>query len=170
LVLAIPIAWFGIQSARVETIPVDPAAGGGFVLQDPLLFKAFIRILHPEIKPGQDLMLNPLWLAGWVGMLITGLNMLPISQLDGGHVAYSLFGRRPAHALAWAMVAVAIIFIVHSGRYEWMLMLALVVYIGPAHPPTANDQVPLGWGRRLVGLAALLIPVFCFVPTPIRSL
>ncbi len=146
LVLAIPIAWFGIQTARVETIPVDP--GGGFVLQDPLLFKAFIRILHPDIKPGHDLMLNPFWLAGWVGMLITGLNMMPISQLDGGHVSYALFGRRPAHALAWLMVAAAIIFIVHSGRYEWMLMLALVVYIGPAHPPTSDDYVPLGWGRR----------------------
>jgi len=167
LILAIPIAWFGIQSARVETIPVDP--GGGFVLQDPLLFKAFIRVLHPDIKPGQDLMLNPLWLAGWVGMLITGLNMMPISQLDGGHVSYALFGRKPAHALAWVMVAAAIIFIVHSGRYEWMLMLALVVYIGPAHPPTSDDYVPLGWGRRLIGLASLLIPVFCFVPTPIRT-
>jgi hypothetical protein len=50
-----------------------------------------------------------------------------------------------------------------------MLMLALVVYIGPAHPPTSDDYVPLGWGRRLIGLASLLIPVLCFVPTPIRT-
>ena len=169
LVLAIPIAWFGIQTARVETIPVDQPAGSGLVLQDPLLFKAFTSLLHPELKPGQDLILNPLLLAGWVGMLITGLNMLPISQLDGGHVAYALFGRFTAHLLAWAMVAAAIIFIVATGQYGWVLMLALVVYIGPAHPPTSNDRVPLGWGRRLLGLASLLIPVLCFVPTPIRN-
>jgi Zn-dependent protease len=169
LILAIPVAWFGIQSASIAPLAPDGKEGGGMYFQDPLIFKALIHFLRPELQAGEDLVLNPLLLAGWVGMLITGLNMLPISQLDGGHVSYALFGRRPAHALAWLMVAAAIVFIVYSGRYEWMLMLALVVYIGPAHPPTADDYVPLGWGRRLIGLASLLIPVFCFVPTPIRT-
>jgi membrane-associated protease RseP (regulator of RpoE activity) len=102
-------------------------------------------------------------------MLITGLNMMPVSQLDGGHVSYALFGRRPAHALAWLVVAAAIVFIVHWGRYEWTPMLALVVLLRPAHPPTSDDYVPLGWGRRLIGLASLLIPILCFVPMPIQS-
>ncbi len=168
LVVAIPIAWFGIQSAHIAPVPAN-AEDHGLVLQDPLLIKAITRVLHPEIKPGEDLILSPLLLASWVGMLITGLNMLPVSQLDGGHISYALFGRRAAHAISWLMVAATIVFIVHWGRYDWMLMLALVVLIGPAHPPTSDDHVPLGFTRRLIGLASLLIPVLCFVPMPIQS-
>jgi membrane-associated protease RseP (regulator of RpoE activity) len=101
-------------------------------------------------------------------MLITGLNMIPISQLDGGHVAYALFGRR-AHLLARLVLLGAVVFVLVSGQYGWSVMLALVVYIGPSHPPTADDRAPLGWGRRLIGLASLAIPILCFIPVPIRE-
>jgi membrane-associated protease RseP (regulator of RpoE activity) len=166
LALAIPIAAFGISSADVVA-PIPHAEA--LVLQDPLVFKPFIHWLHPTIPPGHDLELNPLLLAGWVGMLITGLNMMPISQLDGGHVAYALLGRR-AHLLARLVLLSAVVFVLMSGQYGWSVMLALVVYIGPNHPPTADDDAPLGWGRRLVGLASLAIPILCFVPIPAKVL
>lgn len=165
LALAVPIAWFGIQSASFA----EPNPAGGLIFQDPLLFKALIHVLHPQLPAGQELAMNPLLQAAWVGMLITGLNMLPVSQLDGGHVAYALFGRR-SYFLAWGVLAAAVAFIVTTGQYGWSVMLALVICIGATHPPTADDRIALGWPRRLIGLASLAIPVLCFSPIPIRAI
>jgi membrane-associated protease RseP (regulator of RpoE activity) len=107
--------------------------------------------------------LNPLLMAGWVGMLITGLNMLPISQLDGGHVIYGLFGRK-AHLVARTFLVSAIAAIIIFQQYNWSIMLILVILLGVDHPPTRDDNVPLGPVRRVVGALSLLIPVFCFTP------
>jgi membrane-associated protease RseP (regulator of RpoE activity) len=163
LAVAIPIAAWGIWSTHV-----GPLGENSLSLQDPLIFKPLIHWLHPTMSAGYELKNNPLLMAGWVGMLITGLNMIPISQLDGGHVAYALFGRR-AHLLARLVLLGAVVFVLVSGQYGWSVMLALVVYIGPSHPPTADDRAPLGWGRRLIGLASLAIPILCFIPVPIRE-
>lgn len=89
LIVALPIIWFGIQQAEVMK------DGAEVMLGDPLIFKLMASYLKPGISPDAILNKNnPLLMAGWVGMLITGLNMLPVSQLDGGHVIYGLFGRR----------------------------------------------------------------------------
>src|SRR5206468_2602920 len=93
---------------------------------------------------------NPLLMAGWVGMFVTGLNMLPVSQLDGGHVIYGLFGRR-AHLIARAFVVFAIASIVYFELYNMIAMFVLVLLLGVDHPPTRDDSVRLGWGRTLLG-------------------
>jgi membrane-associated protease RseP (regulator of RpoE activity) len=98
-----------------------------------------------------------------VGFLITGLNMLPVSHLDGGHIIYTLFGRR-AHWIARGFVVAAIGFVLVFQQWHWMLMIALVMFIGPDHPPTSDDSVPLGRARKVIGCLAVLIPVFCFAP------
>ena len=134
------------------------------VLGDPLIFRLMAHYLRPDIAA--DAILNkgqPLLMAGWVGMLITGLNMMPISQLDGGHVIYGLFGRRAKIVSRGFMIA-AILFIVFGEHYNWTIMLVLVIVLGVDHPPTRDDQVPLGWWRRIFGLASLAIPVLCFTP------
>jgi Zn-dependent protease len=159
LVVAIPIALYGLARGQLSETPM--------YLGDPLLFRLWIDWLHPALPAGTGIAWNPLYMAGWVGMLVTGLNMMPISQLDGGHVAYALFGRR-AHLIARGLVLAAVIFILARDQYSWAVMLALVTYMGTDHPRTADDHVPLGWGRWALGLASLLIPVFCFVPIPIR--
>ena len=127
-----------------------------------------LRWTHPEaawagehwVSLGQ---LNPSFMAGWVGMLITGLNMLPISQLDGGHVIYALF-RRKAHTLARLFISFAILYVVYNidEAVLWSPMLLLVIFLGIHHPSTANDRVPLGPVRWAIGLASLTIPVLCF--------
>ena len=105
-------------------------------------------------------------MAGWVGLLITGLNMMPASQLDGGHVIYALFGRA-ARPIARGFLIAAIAYIIVSDRYIWAVMVILVTLIGIDHPPTADDTVPLGFWRRAIGYASLAIPVLCF---PIRGI
>ncbi len=174
LVLTIPLLVYGLSVA--EPVPQIPEARG---YGDPLLVKMLIPVLHDleEVKTEYakkhndpsllerefTFMVNPIYMAAWVGMLVTGLNMLPISQLDGGHVAYALFGRYTIW-LAGAFLLVAIVFIVWTDSYNWMLMLILVLFIGIEHPPTADDTVKLGPWRYALGLASLAIPVFCFTP------
>ena len=102
-------------------------------------------------------------MAGWVGMFVTGLNMMPVSQLDGGHVIYAIFLKR-GHWIARLFLLSAIAFVVITGQYSWTLMVVIVTLIGVDHPPTANDQMSLGMGRIILGLCSLIIPVLCFTP------
>ncbi|MBI2826252.1 MAG: site-2 protease family protein [Planctomycetia bacterium] len=162
LVVALPLIWFGVTTAD----PFPLQVRGDLHFQDPLLFKVLMWLLRPDLLPGQELALNPLLMAGWVGLLITGLNMLPVSQLDGGHVAYALFGRG-SFWLARGVILAAIAFMVMANVYGWVVMLFLVMMIGIEHPPTANDRAPLGWGRKILGLASLAIPILCLAPDPI---
>ncbi|MBS0207926.1 MAG: hypothetical protein JSS27_03135 [Planctomycetes bacterium] len=160
LLVALPVAWIGIAQSQPGNSPM--------IFNDPLVLKWMVHWLHPNLGPNDSLAWNPLYMAGWVGMLITGLNMMPISQLDGGHVAYALFGRG-AHWLARGLVVAAGIAMAISQQPTWIVMLALVMLIGTDHPRTANDAAPIGWFRRMLGLASLLIPLVCFVPVPISG-
>ncbi len=165
LVVAIPVLWLGIMRFDAG-IPK-----GGLEFYNPLLVTMLFEHLRPDIAVPETIsvsQLNPLLMAGWVGLLITGLNMLPISQLDGGHVTYALFGKR-AHTLARAFLMVAIAYIIIQQVYVWTLMLVLVVMMGTDHPPTSDDNVELGPVRHWIGMASLLIPVFCFPPQGIAA-
>jgi membrane-associated protease RseP (regulator of RpoE activity) len=107
-------------------------------------------------------------MAGWVGMLITGLNMLPVSQLDGGHTIYALFGR-DSYKIAQAFIIVAILYVVLYLEQAaiWSPMLILVILLGIRHPPTADDRVELDDFRWMLGIASMAIPVLCF---PLQAL
>ena len=125
-----------------------------------------LRWLKPEYAHVTHIwvsQLNPFFMAAWVGLLITGLNMAPISQLDGGHITYTLFGKR-AHWIARGFLIFVLVYIVIARAYMWTLMVVLVTLIGTDHPPTANDHMPLGRGRYLLGLVSLVIPALCFPP------
>ncbi|MEI6239796.1 MAG: site-2 protease family protein [Planctomycetia bacterium] len=122
--------------------------------------------LRPDLAAGASIEPNALFMAGWVGLLVTGLNMIPVSQLDGGHVSYAIFGRR-AHWVARGILLAAIAAIVLLGRYNWIAMVVIVALMGTDHPPIRDDGRPLGLGRTLLGLASLLIPVVTFMPEPL---
>ena len=162
LLVAVPVTWSGIQTAEPF---VQPIRGTVQHYADPLLFKLLIGYLRPELAPGTELTMNPLLMAGWVGMLITGLNMVPISQLDGGHVSYALFGRR-AHLIARGFLLFVIASMIIYGLYMWTLMVILVMVIGTDHPPTANDNARIGPLRWIIGFTSLAIPILCLTPRP----
>ena len=168
LMVAIPVLWIGILQ-----LDLTQPETGNLMLDMPIVVRLLLNYLQPSgyvdaghgwvgqtVAIGQ---VNPYFMAGWVGLLITGLNMLPISQLDGGHVIYTLFGKR-AHWIARVFLLVAILFIVFAAAHIWFLMVLIIVLIGTDHPPTSNDQMNLGPARFVVGLASLLIPLLCFPP------
>ena len=162
LVIAIPVMVIGVMTIDVTTPP-----RGDLQMNCPLGVLAMIHWLRPDI----DLNDGYLWLghangwfvAGWVGFLITGLNMMPISQLDGGHVIYALIGRK-AHWVARGVVVLGIAFMVYFWAPTLILMTVLLLIVGTDHPPTSNDRARLGAFRTVLGWTSLVIPILCFPP------
>jgi membrane-associated protease RseP (regulator of RpoE activity) len=140
----------------------------GMSLGEPILFKLLTYITHGPLADGQDIALHPLAFAGWVGIFITALNLIPIGQLDGGHILYSLL-LRGAHPIAQLLLAAAMVAVIIWGYWGWTLMIFLLMLIGPVHPPTANDNMPLGTGRTVLGWASLLFVPIGFTPVPFST-
>ena len=162
LVIAFPVAWLGVSQLDLTA---EPYGGIGFRL--PLVMQWFAESAQvPGYAAGKAVwlnQLNPLFVAGWVGMLITGLNMMPIGQLDGGHVTYTLFGRL-AHRIARLTLVLAIAFMVYNQSTMLVIMVILLLLVGTDHPPTRDDRVKLGPVRWILGISSLAIPVLCFPP------
>ncbi|RIK74804.1 MAG: hypothetical protein DCC67_16135 [Planctomycetota bacterium] len=171
LAVAFPVLWQGIKALDLSR----PASPGEIEFHLPLVAQWMLRWAHPQAAwAGEQWVglsdLNPYFMAGWVGMLITGLNMLPISQLDGGHTMYALFLDR-AHSFARLFISFAILYVVINldEAVLWTPMLLLVIFLGIHHPPTTDDSIPLGPLRWAVGLASLAIPVLCFPLLGVRQ-
>ena len=162
LVPAIGCSIVGLQLSQVVTVV---GKKGFLILGEPLLFKFLAFLTFGSLAPTQDVALHPVAFAGWVGIFITGLNLIPIGQLDGGHVLYALLLRR-AHAVAMFLMLAAIVAVVAFGYWGWLLMLTLLYMMGPKHPPTADDTVPLGAGRTILGWLTLAFIFLGFTPQP----
>jgi len=157
LVVALPVLAMGmLAGSAAETSP----------FATPPLARWLLQLLRPDFASGASIEPNALFMAGWVGLLVTGLNMIPVSQLDGGHVSYALFGRR-ANWIARGILLAAIAAIVVLGRYNWIAMVVIVTLMGTDHPPIREDGMPLGLARTVLGLVSLLIPFVTFMPEPL---
>jgi membrane-associated protease RseP (regulator of RpoE activity) len=164
-VFALPAAFIAHYFAAPSS--VSEVTGGEITFNDPLLFQFFERALH--LPPSVEL--NPVWWAAWIGVFMTALNLLPVGQLDGGHVTYAVLGRRGHRLAAWAsyigVVALAI-FSVKSGTWNWVVFTALLTLaIRVGHPPVVDEREPLGLARILVAIIGLLVFVLSFMPVPI---
>ena len=163
LVVAAPILYLGVTNLNLSAAPPPH----DIQLYNPVIVRWLIEWMHPQWADRASWVavsqLNPYFMAGWVGMLITGLNMLPVSQLDGGHTIYALFGR-DAYKIARAFIIIAIAYVVLNLEQAaiWTPMLILVILLGIHHPPTADDSVELDDFRWILGVASMAIPVLCF--------
>lgn len=162
LVIALPLCIIGV--AQLD--PHLPAAGG-MAFECPLVMRWLIQATAEVPADMVDHIwlsqMNPFLAAAWVGLVVTGLNMMPVGQLDGGHISYALFGRR-AHWLAEGVIVLAIALMVYRGLPHLAVMVLLMLVVGTQHPATSDDTVPLGPARTGLGLASLAIPVLCFPP------
>ena len=166
--VVIPVAC----AALLASAPAPPASEGAvaLILNDPPLLRLLASPLGVRDLPG--IALNPLYLAAWVGLLVTSLNLLPVGQLDGGHAVYSVFGRRVhrhAGRLAFlSMVALAPLgWLWHGVPSGFLYVVLLFVMLRMPHPQPLDERAPLGPAR--LGVAALTLVVFAlsFVPFPL---
>lgn len=158
--VAIPILIIGLKMSVIR-----PAAGlTGIPLGESLLFRAASLAVFGKIPQGFDVVLHPVAFAGWIGLLVTALNLLPAGQLDGGHIAYALFGN------AYEKISRAVPYILLPMGYfwgGWIIWSLMLFVLGTAHPPPVHDEIPLSKGRRLVGIFSCLLFLVCFTPTPV---
>jgi membrane-associated protease RseP (regulator of RpoE activity) len=165
-VVAVPALFIGLALSRIERVPEDFQ---GFSLGEPLLFQWVAWLLYGDVGDGLSINLHPMGLAAWFGLIVTALNLFPIGQLDGGHIAYAVFGRRSIYVtIVTAIVAVALTFTSSSYLLFTILIIGALFLFGPHHPPTLDDHVPLARGRRLLAAFALFMLVVCFTAAPIE--
>ncbi len=169
--VAVPLLVVGTLAAPLG--PPGAAPRGTIVFGDSLLTWALGWLLRPDAREA-SLYLDPIYLAGWVGVFATALNLLPAGQLDGGHILYALSPR--AHArMAWLvpafLIALAATRVLRYGEWEavllWVIWSALILLFGRRHPPPAAWEPQLGPGRLALALGALAILVLCFMPVPL---
>jgi membrane-associated protease RseP (regulator of RpoE activity) len=165
LVLALPLTYIGITMSTIIDRSAIPE--GTISLGEPLLFKTLSWLALGTLGDNMELVLNPMAFAGWAGMFVTALNLLPIGQLDGGHIAHSLFGTR-SRVVAFAMFGGLAGFSLMRQEFTWVPLLLLLFFFGVQHPPSMDDGRPLGSGRRITGALLAVIFVTCFSLVPIR--
>jgi len=119
-----------------------------------------------SVLNGDRLVLHPLAFAGWLGLIVTALNLLPIGQLDGGHISHALFGSREARGLSVA--ALVCLFLLALFVWPGLMMWAIIVFFiaGTRDTPTADDVTPVDFTRRALGYLTLLILLLIIVPVP----
>ena len=131
---------------------------------ESLLFRLIAYLVKGPLPDGSAILISSTGFAGWVGFLVTMFNLLPIGQLDGGHICYALFGRaqqKLATAVLLGLLALSFFWV------GWALWIMIGVLLRPGHPPTVMDEMPLGTGRKIVGLVSLGAFVLCFIPIPV---
>lgn len=167
LVIAIPVIIFGLNAST----PIPYAPNNAFLeLGQPLLIQWLAQWVVPAQAADYVALTNtqasPLLMAGWVGLLVTGLNMMPLGQLDGGHVTFGLLGRKSYYVAIAALVA-AMSYMIYSQVLIFSLMLVLVLLMGLRHPPSSDDSRSLGPARQIIGWLSLVLPILCIPAVPI---
>jgi membrane-associated protease RseP (regulator of RpoE activity) len=165
LVPTIVFSVIGLNLSHFGPLPELIPGSGQPSLGEPLLFKFLAHWILGPTPANQDLYLHPMAYAGWVGVFITALNLVPIGQLDGGHVLYALL-RRKAYPITSFLLLAAMVGVLVTQNYGWLLMLFLLSMMGPNHPPTGDDDIPLGTFRTVLGWVTLLFVLIGFTPTP----
>jgi membrane-associated protease RseP (regulator of RpoE activity) len=168
-VIAVPALVVGLMMSRLDHLPADPS--GLVELGEPLLFKIAVWFVWGDIPAGQSVNMHPIAFAAWFGLLATALNLFPISQLDGGHIAYAVLGRRST-VVTIVMLGVAIGLAFNSRSWiVWTVLLTIMIaMLGPHHPPTLYDDEPVSGGRIVLAAVALIILILCFTPVPIGDI
>lgn len=169
-----PIAGFvvsviaSIVGLSYSTIVPSVESSGAIVLGDSILFSLLSRLILDVPGSSFEVMLHPIAFAGWIGLFVTSLNLIPIGQLDGGHVVYAFLGEKQ---ISISRMLVPVLFLLGLFTWEgWMLWAGLLFLLGLKHPPVTYWELPLDNRRRFTGVLALVLFILTFIPWPFRML
>jgi membrane-associated protease RseP (regulator of RpoE activity) len=161
----LPVLAIGMSQSTVVTLPEHFV---GWQFGEPLLFRLVARLFHGTLADGQSLNVHPAGWAAWFGLLATALNLCPVSQLDGGHISYAVFGRASS-AITLVITACMIGLTIYSGAYLlWTgLVVAMLYFMGRHHPRAADESEPLDAPRLWLAAFAAAMLVLSFTPIPL---
>ncbi|MCK4332901.1 MAG: site-2 protease family protein, partial [Thermoplasmatales archaeon] len=157
-IVAIPVTAIGIATS--EIVPIPDFSSGEVILGSSFLFILLSNMIY-TVPEGFALSMNSIAFAGWVGLLITSINLLPAGQLDGGHIFRAFLGEKQKYA-GW----IAVFIMIFTGW--WFFAMIIVFMMGMMHPPPLNDSTKLDTKRKLLFLVALAILILCYIPYPIH--
>jgi membrane-associated protease RseP (regulator of RpoE activity) len=163
LVIALPALWIGLGWSKVAALP----AGGSVVFGDSLLMRFMTWLAFGHLPPGHDVFVHPVALAAWVGLFVTALNLIPVGQLDGGRIAYALFGARHRQVSIATFVGLLALGTI-TGAANWFVWAFLLLFVmGFQHQPPLDDVSPLSPGRYAIGLLCLILLIVLVPPVPV---
>ena len=162
VLVAIPVVVVGLLLSPVKTLPAG--AGEGIQLGEPLLFKFLCWLTLGPLGPNDHVLMHPVAFAGWLGLLITALNLLPVGQLDGGHVIYALF---PTWHRRISIICLVLLVIFGIFTWQgWLLWAVILTVMGFRHPPPYCDWVPLERRHKILGIITIVVFLLTFTPMP----
>lgn len=185
-VVAVIALAYGFSAAEVVSMTRFEGQGA-LIFGDSLLTSALQYLIVGEIPPNHDLMLDPVGFAGWLGLFVTVLNLLPIGQFDGGHLVYALFGDQHERVSRFTIVCLFGMWVL-SPSYDWitdasplsawldsrwpgwLIWGVIALLLGRRHPQTLDTHTTLDDRRRKIGYLTVAIFIVCFIPSPIRWL
>jgi membrane-associated protease RseP (regulator of RpoE activity) len=170
-ILTVPWMYVGLRMSYItDAMPTESI----LLMSDPMLTDLIVRLMGLSIPDGYNLIAHPVYIAAWFGCLATAINLIPVGQLDGGHIIYSLFTSRAPKIYRYAFVITCIIAlaaVIMEGFFGWSLWILIIFFLmRKGHPPTLDDSVELGGKRKLLAFVALVIFVLTFMPIPIKFL
>ena len=134
-------------------------------LGESFLLSQLANLVIGTVPDGYDTALHPMAYAGWAGLFVTALNLLPIGQLDGGHISYALLGKKAKFIGILAFVALALLNFYATNWLLWTLLILFLIRL--KHPPTLNDRIDLDRKRKILAWISYLIFISCFSPKPL---
>jgi membrane-associated protease RseP (regulator of RpoE activity) len=190
LIVAVPILVYGLSLSEINRISLLPGQGlqleGNSLLYLLLKYIVFGQWLpHPssygDLSPtmywlryfftgqplplgGVDVMIHPVAFAGWAGLLVTAMNLVPVGQLDGGHILYGLFGSRASRVMPFIMIALLVMGLAWAGWWLWVLLLFL---LGRAHAEPLDQITQLDFPRKAVAVVGIIVFLLVFTPVPL---
>jgi membrane-associated protease RseP (regulator of RpoE activity) len=190
LIVAIPVLLYGLYLSPVDRLPsqlpvLQIFEGNsilylllkfivkGQLLPQPYTYAGLSPIIYwvryfftgsPLPAGGLDVSLNPIAWAGWIGLLVTSLNLIPAGQLDGGHIMYVLLGKRASRLLPFILIALVALGLVWSG---WWLWAALIFFLGRYHAEPLDQITPLDSKRRVLAVLGVIVFILVFMPVPL---
>ena len=163
-IVAVPALIIGLTQSTVITLD---ETFEGMRLGDSLLMMGLTGIIFPGLGPNQDILLHSVAFAGWIGLLVTMLNLLPIGQLDGGHIAYAMLGDKYNKVAIIALLSLIPLSILSLNWLVWGALI-LILMRTIKHPPVMNIHEPLSQQDKTIGYICVAIFILCFIPVPIR--
>ena len=195
VIVAIPVIIIGLSLSQVvEVEQLNNNPGLLIITGDTLIFKALTLLALPNLPGGYEYLLHPMAFAGWVGLLVTALNLIPCGQLDGGHILYCLFSKKLHGYISKIMVVMLIVlgvgtneilllvdkyfsllqifpilnYILFEGWLGWLIWAFLLTMLGTNHPPTVIDDLGvIDIKRKILALVAVLLFIGSFTPVPL---
>jgi membrane-associated protease RseP (regulator of RpoE activity) len=167
-----PIAGFIVSVIAVmiglhlsEIVPLSQTKGT-LTLGDSLLFSFLAQTVLGVTPADSDILLNPVAFAGWIGLFVTSINLIPVGQLDGGHIAFAFLGEQHARL---SFILVLMMSVIGLLFWEgWIVWAVLLLVLGLRHPPVIYWEETLDRRRKATGWVALLIFVLTFIPVPFK--